>query len=750
MDEYKISFITCVNDEVLYQECVRYLRSLNIPNGFKVEMIGVRDSKTMNQGYNIAMHQSDAKYKVYLHQNTYIINKDFIQNVIGLFQEYSKLGMAGVIGAGKLHSSGVWWNSSEKYGKIIGSRNSSLKISEFKEVESDYKPVQVVDGLIIMTQYDLPWREDLFTGWHLSDISQALEYHRAGFEVGVPKQISAWCIHDGETQNVESIEVDKEILLKEYAAEILPLVSVLIPTYNRPQYLKQAIDSVLNQTYKNIELIICDDSTDLLTYEMMQPYVKQYENICYIKNEVRQEINNAQKCLDLAKGVYINFLMDDDLFRFDKVEKMVDYFSRFPKVKLVTSYRRLIDDSNNELPDENFNKSLFDKDTLISGITLGNYALTHLINFIGEPTTVMFIREEVKVFGKILENRYSVINDLVTWLSVMSKGEAVYIAEPLSYFRQHKGQNQRNLQILTYGFSDWNNLIEDARQIGYLKSAQDYKMAIESCVKAMMHVVRMHNKERRSNMLQELKVNQYITNAVKKLIESPDGYTCNMCNQISDEFISWPDLFDSDQFVFEMHNKFTATCPNCGTFDRERAFKYFIEHETNISKTDHLLHIAPERNLGQWLKSQVGKYVAGDLYPSDQETQRIDITDISFQDNVFDAVICSHVLEHVLNDTNAIKEFYRVLKPGGWGILQVPIAINIAETFEDRTVITPEDRLRVFGQDDHVRVYAKDYVNKLTTSGFKVELFNIADKYGFNEATKLGLSRSDNVYIVRK
>ena len=97
---------------------------------------------------------------------------------------------------------------------------------------------------------------------------------------------------------------------------------------------------------------------------------------------------------------------------------------------------------------------------------------------------------------------------------------------------------------------------------------------------------------------------------------------------------------------------------------------------------------------------------------------KIDITDIKFQNNTFDCILCSHVLEHILDDNKAIRELYRVLKPNGWAILQVPILRE--KTFEDPNIQTPEERLKYFGQEDHVRIYGLDYKDRLENAGFKV------------------------------
>lgn len=525
MQHNKMCFITCLNDEILYDESVRYINSLHVPDDFEVEIIAIRDAKSLTEGYNRAMRMSDAKYKVYLHQDTLIINKSFINDVVSMFTKYPKLGMMGVIGAEKLSPRGTWWTSPERYGKVYeSSREGGMMILETREISGDYQPVEAVDGLILMTQYDLNWRDDLFKGWHMYDISQCMEFIKEGYEIGIPKQESCWCAHDCGPLNLDGYEDQRTIFIQEYSHVLnFPLVSILIPTYNRPVYLQQALDSALSQSYKNIEIIICDDSTNLLSYKMIQPYLKKYNNINYVKNETRQNIKNPQKCLELSNGEYINFLMDDDLFRFDKIEKMIDYFLRFPNIKLVTSYRKLIDQNNNELPDEIFNRPLFQEDTFISGINLGDAALKHFNNIIGEPTTVMFRKSDIKNFGTFQNLNFSVVNDLATWLSVLCKGDAIYISEPLSFFRQHLGQNQRNLEILSESFPDWYNLIVASSNAGFMKNSKDYKMALHNYIKLMMDIIRIFNREGCSYKLVEKQSEFYINSVINRLITLPDN-----------------------------------------------------------------------------------------------------------------------------------------------------------------------------------------------------------------------------------
>jgi len=156
-----------------------------------------------------------------------------------------------------------------------------------------------------------------------------------------------------------------------------------------------------------------------------------------------------------------------------------------------------------------------------------------------------------------------------------------------------------------------------------------------------------------------------------------------------------------------------------------------------------LLHIAPEKNLQKALKafSKI-KYISGDLNPLVAD-RKIDITDINFKDNYFDFIIRNHVLEHIVDDQKAMRELFRVLKPGGEAILQVPISrYNYnKETFEDFSITSPEERKIYFGQKDHVRMYGKDYKRRLESIGFKVELYDIKNDLNVKEVKELGLNK---------
>ena len=217
MNNKKICFISCVNNFEKYNKALLCIHSLKIPNGYEIETISIEQAVSLTSGYNQGMKKSDAKFKVYLHQDTYILNPNFIYDIISLFDRYPKLGMLGMVGA-KTIPNGVWWNSPFVYGGVSypPKRKRKIGFMSQRSVRGDYEKVRAIDGFIMVTQYDLVWKEDLFQGWHFYDVSQSLEFEKAGYEVGIPKQTSPWCLHDTGITNLTDYEENRSLFVQNY------------------------------------------------------------------------------------------------------------------------------------------------------------------------------------------------------------------------------------------------------------------------------------------------------------------------------------------------------------------------------------------------------------------------------------------------------------------------------------------------------------------------------------------------------
>jgi len=192
-----------------------------------------------------------------------------------------------------------------------------------------------------------------------------------------------------------------------------------------------------------------------------------------------------------------------------------------------------------------------------------------------------------------------------------------------------------------------------------------------------------------------------------------------------------------------------AMCPVCGSLERHRLLWLYFRDETGLFEppVKKMLHVAPEPCFSERL-SGCGyiDYLSADLYGP--AMVRMDVTDIQYPDDTFDVIYCSHVLEHVPDDRKAMSEFARVLKPGGWAVIQVPIKSDT--TYEAPDVTDPSERERLFGQSDHVRVYGKDYVERLNSAGFDVDVVSYYNSLSDETLLRTGLRHErDDIYICR-
>lgn len=191
-----------------------------------------------------------------------------------------------------------------------------------------------------------------------------------------------------------------------------------------------------------------------------------------------------------------------------------------------------------------------------------------------------------------------------------------------------------------------------------------------------------------------------------------------------------------------------ALCPGCGSLERDRAAWLLLSSTPDwIGRQLRLLHIAPERCLEPRLREQLGRaYVTGDLVRSDVDWQ-LSVEALPFDDQSFDAIICNHVLEHVSDDRRALAELRRVLAPGGWALLQVPLDPELTRTLEDPSVTSPRERRRRFGQHDHVRSYGRDYAERLRQAGFGLELIEVRARHNLGEIRRYGLDPREVLHV---
>ena len=240
-------------------------------------------------------------------------------------------------------------------------------------------------------------------------------------------------------------------------------------------------------------------------------------------------------------------------------------------------------------------------------------------------------------------------------------------------------------------------------------------------------------------------------------------HECYVCKRRLRHFYPWLNgLSTMSEFIRQMEvvgsDVVNFGCPFCYANDRERhLFLYF----DRLKVWDRfcgkaILHFAPERNLSRRIK-QCGpsRYVQADFFPEDlysknPEIERVDATDIQYGADTFDGLICNHVLEHVPDARKALSEFRRVLKPGGFAVLQTPFSARLAHTIEDSGIDTDELRQLVYGQEDHVRLFGRDFLGLIEEAGLSLELCRHQDVATTEEARRFGMNAAEDLILVRK
>ena len=246
--------------------------------------------------------------------------------------------------------------------------------------------------------------------------------------------------------------------------------------------------------------------------------------------------------------------------------------------------------------------------------------------------------------------------------------------------------------------------------------------------------------------LQNLIVNRFPVNSRKiyhafnRSRYKGDKYYCPICERGYSRFLPGPEKIRSN-----------SKCPGCSSLERHRLLWLFLHNELNIlSSKISLLSVAPDYATQTKLRSLNNiNYTSVDL-ESPLADHKSDLTKLGFNNNTFDAILCYHVLEHIEEDKKAISELYRVLKPGGWAILQTPIDYDRENTFEDFSITSPDKRKITYGQRDHVRVYGKDYFSRLREAGFIVKEDAFIKKFNTAEIARYVLDENEMIFFCTK
>jgi glycosyltransferase involved in cell wall biosynthesis len=512
MNEEKICIIVLITDERQWQECLLYLNELIIPEKFEVDVIPIYQYKYPAQAYNMAMKSNNAKYKIYLKDTVKIINKKCILDMIDIFNQNRQIGLLGILGSEKCPTNANWWDAKYNYGNLYEIKNGSKYLTRFNSFDAVCKEVEIVIDVLLMTQYDVLWREDILTGNYFYDVAQSIEFKKAGYTVAVVKQNMDWCISFGpvyekfDEKNNVCYEYDyaKDCFLDEYSKVLFPLVSIWMPTHNRPEYAKVALGCAIAQTYRNVEICISDNSDNEETAQFIAPFLTS-KRIKYYRFYTEQEdkerdnafekyaeknfypyhnfdraaipiVKNWVKAWSMADGEYLSLLCDDDWLHPDKASRVLQYYFEDCDVTLVTSYRHVINSDGELCNPIVATEKIFDHDTIIDGEILGKIIILTLCNFIGE--NIFYHRKyapDKMIYGYYQDLFFGPTGDIAAWLKLLHEGKAVYLIDGLSGFRMDGKNLQNDLNTVIGGVSELFLLVESSyKNKAFIKNKAEF------------------------------------------------------------------------------------------------------------------------------------------------------------------------------------------------------------------------------------------------------------------------------------
>ena len=470
-DKNLISIIICETDKDLCEGLLKELPKLDIPTGKLVDVQVICSSEgNLAAAYNAGMKQSNAKYRLFIDESARNLDKELLLKTLNAL-EAEGTGAVGLFGS-EMPIDGDFSKSRKRVGMYVQHEISNPCQGNVILGENPLwkQKVHCLDGRFIAVAEDIEWDETV--GDDFAAAAMCTRYRKEGYDCVVPMQDNPWLtlgkpsFYAADRNPGFAAETKK--FFEGYWDIVQPLVSILIPTYNQPKYFEKALKSALEQDYKNIEIIIGDDSTNNETKKLMErSYLKQYPQIRYFfhgKPLGGDGMKNVEFILNHADGDYISFLFHDDIYYPMKISRMMACYVEDLEEKLgvVTSSRDAIDENGNMLG--RFNPWEPSGDTVITGNQMAEGIFSRMANIIGELTTVILRKRLLKqriddlpyhigIYCGIADTEMA---DVSTFLEMCKGGRScMFLRDTMSAFRMHSGQKTGKPGVVIGALMEW-------------------------------------------------------------------------------------------------------------------------------------------------------------------------------------------------------------------------------------------------------------------------------------------------------
>lgn len=410
LDEKKICFILCTDDQGFAEESARYIHRLTVPEGYAVELLVGRAAGSVAAAYNDVMEKTDAKYKVYLRPGVFLIYTSFLERMINIFTRHKKVGMLGLVGNRSLaedgcpFSDGVWRRAGGYYAEEADGRKRRF----FSGVADRYEKMTVLDGLVLMTQYDLPWREDLFLGQDFYDCAQSLEFQKVGFEVGLPRMEEPWCLYDGETPESVEYERWRSVFEEEYGA-----------LYRQGKNGRRAVYQTFTGKESHLTVpyppLVTEEGTDYIAFTTQKGVTSSFWDVLYRREWTAEGIHEKLGSYDCCTELDENEIITGKLF--DAGDEGNESAELYPSRTRIPSFREIPDvkfDETKIIPTKKGGAYAYEHNPVLRG---GPYEGRPLLLSIGMP-----VSNQIATIDRCLSHVRPLLDELDAELVIVDTG----------------------------------------------------------------------------------------------------------------------------------------------------------------------------------------------------------------------------------------------------------------------------------------------------------------------------------------
>ncbi len=455
MNQRKIAIVLIKHEEERFAHLRREIRKLVLPPMLDEYEIILAEGNISSIANQVAQ-KSDTLFRLFISDEVRSIeNPALLADLFLAFNRTFHISIVGFLGGGLPLEGDIAGADFHLYGRHDRIGPAGSLIAEETQNTSRIQPVDSMDPAIFATcNTQLPWDEEI--GDFFAVTAYVQEQAKRGKMGVIFKQTDPMVTFYGESvfRRTKDAEYDRqrEIFCRKYPEETMPLVSVAIPTYNQPEFFREALESALTQDYPRLEIIVGDDSTDDRTEKLIRPYLEKYPMLQYTHHEKPlgdHGVRNLEYCVERSGGQYVNVLLHDDVFRPGKLRRMVNAYKEDIEGQLavVTSARDIVN-GEGQLLYKAANCGPFE-DEVVPGRMVCRDMLMHIYNNVGELTTMLLKREDALHCGYYFGLHDKSLWDISTVLELCRRGRSVlFLSHPYSAAKRHGAQNTENDDVI--------------------------------------------------------------------------------------------------------------------------------------------------------------------------------------------------------------------------------------------------------------------------------------------------------------